>query len=216
MDRLSYADQDNKKYHDRLVDRFSRTTFDRTRGIQAVDVHGEVFPEEPITIMPDESAVPFHGVTEADVKSRILNSKLISTSQKMIWAIWHGLRQLTKTKYNPGTITLFAVRIPDDLCDDIYQVSACDLLAKMPGPIKQAPDLARSSSEHLYFRRIPVEYIESMRTFTLRVSQTTMIDDLELSLLGDFELDPIKLLQDRGTASSIWTRYLRVGLRSRS
>ena len=193
MDRLSYADQDNKKYHHRFVDRFSRTNFDRTRGIQALDVHGEVFPEEPITIMPDEN-VPFHGVTEADVKSHILvwqdkknkkpesNSKLISTSHKLIWAIWRGLRQLTKTKYNPGTITLFAVRIPDDLCDDIHQVSACDLLKKMSGPIKQATDLARSSSEHLYFLRIPVEYIESMQTFTLRVSQTTMIDDPELSL----------------------------------
>lgn len=178
MDRLPYADLDHYKYHYRVADHSSRTVFDANRGIQAVDTNGEVFPKESIIRVSNGSAIPFPGVTAKSLTSHSrvwetdrMDSKLISATSKLMWAVWEAIRRLTKPRYNPRTITLYAIRIPDNSADDILQANACDVLDKTSDPgVIRANWFARSSAEHLYFLRIPLEYIESMQVLTLRVS----------------------------------------------
>lgn len=225
MDRLTYADIDNDKYHYRIADSSSRTTFDPNRGIQATDINDKVFPKESIIRTSNGSAIPFPGVTAKALmsQSRVwetdrMDSKLISATSKLMWAMWEAIRRLTKPRYNPRTITLYAIRIPDNSADDILQANACDVLDKTSDPgVKRANWFARSSAEHLYFLRIPLAYIESMQVLTLRVSELNSKNESnELTKPGTSQYPTARVLQDCCTASTIWARCLRVGLQPRS
>jgi len=98
---------------------------------------------------------------------------LISASDKLMWAVWEAIRRLAKVKYNAGDITMFVIikRYENDFQDDIIQASACEILANFSGEeVKEANNFARSSSEQLYFQRIPVKLIKAKKVFNLRVS----------------------------------------------
>jgi hypothetical protein len=184
MVNLSYEDLNNH-YHFRVVDSSSRTSFNSIDRIQPLSIAGKTFPEQ--SMLETTRGIPFPGLTIDDITSHIRvwvrepptwqvewkNSMLISATDKLMWAVWEAIRRLAKVKYNAGNITMFVIlkRYENDFEDDIIQVSACEILANFSGEeVKEANNFARSSSEQLYFQRIPVKLIKAKKVFTLRVS----------------------------------------------
>jgi hypothetical protein len=184
MVNLSYDDLNNQ-YHFRVADSSSRTSFNSIDGIQPLTITGKTFPEQ--SMMEPTRGIPFPGLTIDDITAHIRvwvrepptwqvqwkNSMLISASDKLMWAVWEAIRRLAKVKYNAGDVTIYVIRKPEDDDDefDIIQASACDILSNFFGEeVKEANNFARSSSEQLYFQRIPIKLIKAKKVFTLRVS----------------------------------------------
>lgn len=140
---------------------------------------------------------------------------LISATDKLMWAVWEAIRRLVKVKYNAGDVTFYIILKVDADDDefDIIQASACEILANFSGEeVKQANNFARSSSEQLYFQRIPIKLIKAKKVFTLRVSQPPPPMMYMLTLSGTSQLVAQILLLDPRTATSNWKGGLRTGI----
>lgn len=99
------------------------------------------------------------------------DSKLISTSDNLIWICWDAIRRLAKVDYNAGDITIYAIRKSDADATDLIRADACELLSQLSGSgVQQAIDFSSASSEHFYFKQIPAHYIETKMVFNLQVS----------------------------------------------
>jgi hypothetical protein len=170
-------------FHYRIDDDSSRTSYHPIHGIRALDINGKPFPKEPMTRA--NGVIPFPGVTATDitfhprvwVKDARTNrqiwrdSKLISTSDNLIWICWDAIRRLAKVDYNAGDITIYAIRKSDADATDLIRANACELLSELPGSgVQQAIDFSSASSEHFYFKQIPAHYIETKMVFNLPVS----------------------------------------------
>jgi len=124
--------------------------------------------------------IPFPDVTAKDIISHMRvwvtdsetgrlvwrNSKLISLTAKLMWAVWEAIRRLVKVRYNAGPVTFYIIRIGSDT----IVANAYDVLPQLDGvDACEAAKFARSSSESFALLRIPARCIEDQMTFTLRV-----------------------------------------------
>jgi hypothetical protein len=97
------------------------------------------------------------------------SSKLISTSDKLMWICWEALRLFIKMGF--AEVKIYAIRKSEVGAPDVIRANACQVLDKLSGKdVKQAYYFSKSSSEHLYFLKIPIQYIESDEFFTRSVS----------------------------------------------
>jgi hypothetical protein len=212
MVNLSYEDVDNQ-YYIRLGDSSARASFDLIHGIQALDITGKPFPESSISrITP---GIPFPGLTIENITSHIRvwvrepptwqvqwkDSMLISATDKLMWAVWEAIRRLVKVKYNAGDVTFYIIHKSDEA--NVIQANACEILANFSGDdVKEANNFARSSSEQLYFQRIPIKLIKAKKVFTLRVSSPLPVMMHMLTLSGTSQLVASILFLDPRTATS--------------
>lgn len=99
---------------------------------------------------------------------------LISASDNLMWIVWEAIRRLAKVRYNAGEVTIHVIRKYDDDDDEpeVNHANAFEILSNFSGGnIKEARDFSRSSSEVLYFLRVPANYIEVKTAFDIRVSR---------------------------------------------
>jgi hypothetical protein len=163
----------------RVFDDSSQTSYDKEHGIRALDDNGQPFtPELPGEDPRDtaDSLSPFPGVTDSDIVSHVLkwltgfrNSKLISTTDDLDWALWEALRRMLRN--GSRIVTIFVILIPDHLRTSIIRARALPLLKRMSGSdVKKAIPFSLWSSEHLYYLQIPSECVVWHQSFTLQVS----------------------------------------------
>jgi len=163
----------------RVFDDSSQTSYDQKDAIRALDDNGQPFVPERSGEQPRDTAdslSPFPGVTASDIVSHILKwltefrkSKLISTTDNLMWALWEALRRILRN--GSRVVTLFAISIPDRLMSSIIRVKALPLLRRMRGSeVKRAIGFSLWSSEHLYYLQIPSECVVWHQSFTLQAS----------------------------------------------
>ena len=164
-------------WHFRVGNRYSRVSYDPRNGLLALDKynkpHSRVGRVSTSVGRFNSEAVLAHvlswqkGDERKNKQSNERNSNLISVTVDLDWAIWYALRQVYLARCE--SINLYAIRPPFDPSGQ-NRAEALSILDKIPGDnARKASNFSRCSSEHLYYRQIPANFIAWHRSFTRQV-----------------------------------------------